>query len=139
MIKINIIFKGFIIKKLILIFILPFLFISCASKQAIKVSSATILIKTPSMKFYDKGFIYKYSDFTNVQIFSAGTAILDMKIYDDRICSSTFKCQDLKTFNTQNLHKSYKKSFIKDLFDKNQKEVIHRDRKNGILIKIRRD
>lgn len=91
------------------------------------------------MKFYDKGFINKYDNFTQVQIFSAGTAILDMKIYEDVICSSTFKCQDLETFNKQNLHKSYDKGFIKELFEKNQKEIVHRDRENRILIKIKRD
>ena len=91
------------------------------------------------MKFYDKGFIYKYANYTQVQIFSAGTAVLDMKIYEDRICKSTFECQDLRTFNRQNLHESYDDMFIKNLFDKNQKEVVHRDRENRILIKIKRD
>lgn len=91
------------------------------------------------MKFYDRGFIYKYKDYTQVQIFSAGTAILDMKIYDDKVCKSTFKCQDLKTFNAQNLNSSYEDDFIKKLFERNEKEIIHRDTKNGILIKIIRD
>ncbi|MCD8541513.1 MAG: hypothetical protein LRY22_02515 [Aliarcobacter cryaerophilus] len=31
------------------------------------------------MKFNDKGFIFKFKDYTQVQIFSAGVAILDMK------------------------------------------------------------
>ncbi|MGM0519407.1 MAG: hypothetical protein ACQERD_07170 [Campylobacterota bacterium] len=91
------------------------------------------------MKFYDKGFIYNYDNFTQVQIFSAGQAVLDMKIYENRVCTSTFKCQDLKTFNARNLDKSYEKDFLEKLFSSNKKEVIHRDRKNGILIKIRRD
>ncbi len=91
------------------------------------------------MKFYDRGFIFKYDTYTQVQIFSAGTAVLDMKIYDNRVCSSTFECQDFKTFNKQNLHSSYNDSFIKDLFEKKQKEIIHRDKEHGILIKIKRD
>jgi len=91
------------------------------------------------MKFYDKGFIYKYNDNTQVQIFSAGTLVLDMRIYKDRICRSTFKCQDLNSFNNENLHKSYSKDFLKNLFDKNEKEIVHRDKVNNILIKIRRD
>uniref|UniRef100_UPI0040487721 hypothetical protein n=1 Tax=Aliarcobacter sp. TaxID=2321116 RepID=UPI0040487721 len=91
------------------------------------------------MKFYDKGFIYKYKDFTQVQIFSAGTAILDMKIYEDKICRSTFKCQNLKTFNKENLSSTYEDSFLKDLFDRKEKSVIHRDIENSILIKILKD
>lgn len=91
------------------------------------------------MKFYDKGFINKYKDYTQVQVFTAGTAILDMKIYEDKICTSTFECQDLKTFNKENLSASYEDDFIVKLFDRNDKEVIHKDSKNGILIKIKRD
>ncbi len=91
------------------------------------------------MKFYDKGFINKYDKYTQVQIFSAGTIVLDMKIYENKICKSTFKCQDLKTFNKENLNESYDEPFLKNLFDKNQKEVIHKDIENNILIKIRRD
>ncbi|MBS9782701.1 MAG: hypothetical protein KGV43_02730 [Arcobacter sp.] len=91
------------------------------------------------MKFYDKGFIFIYDTYTQVQIFSAGTSILDMKIYDDRICSSSFKCQSLENFNTQNLHKSYKKDFIKELFRKKDKKIIHRDKEHKILIKIIKD
>ncbi|MAC85281.1 MAG: hypothetical protein CL624_14215 [Arcobacter sp.] len=91
------------------------------------------------MKFYDKGFIYNYNDYTQVQIFSAGTVVLDMKIYNDRVCKSTFECQDLKTFNRENLNKSYNEMFLKNLFNKNEKEVVHRDKENNILIKIKRD
>ena len=91
------------------------------------------------MKFYDKGFIYKYKDYTQVQIFSAGTAVLDMKIYEDKVCRTTFKCLDLKTFNKENLSSTYPDNFIKELFERNQKEVIHRDREHDILIKIIRD
>ncbi len=91
------------------------------------------------MKFYDKGFIYKYKEFTQVQIFSAGTAVLDMKIYDDKICRSTFECKDLKTFNKENLSSTYPDNFLKELFEKNQKEIIHSDKPNNILIKIIRD
>lgn len=118
-----------------------FIFTGCfnTTQPQLNSSSATILIKTPQMKFYDKGFIYKYKEFTQVQIFSAGTAILDMKIYNDRVCRTTFKCQDLKTFNKENLSSSYPDNFLKELFEKEQKEVIHRDKQNDILIKIIRD
>lgn len=91
------------------------------------------------MKFYDKGFIYNYDEYTQVQIFSAGTVVLDMKIYEDRVCKSTFKCQDLKTFNSENLSSSYDDNFIKELFERNEKEIVHRDKENNILIKIKRD
>ena len=91
------------------------------------------------MKFYDRGFISKYTSYTNVQIFSVGTLILNLKIYENQICSDTFKCQSLKSFNNEFLHKSYEANFIKTLFDKEEKEIVHRDKTNKILIKIKKD
>lgn len=116
-----------------------FLFTACSFHNPVISNSATILIKTPKMKFYDKGFISKYEDYTQVQIFSAGTVVLNLKIYDNQICRDTFECQSLKAFNRQNLDKSYDDMFLKELFDKNEKEVIYRDKQKGILIKILRD
>lgn len=119
--------------------IIPFLFIACVNQEPIKSSSATILIKTPTMKFYDKGFISKFDSFTQVQIYSAGKTVLDLKIYEDKICQSTFECESLDSFNRKYLDKSYASSFLKDLFDNLNKEIVHRDKSKNILIKIRKD
>ena len=97
------------------------------------------MIKTPKIKFYDKGFISKYDNYTSVQILSAGTSVFNLKIYDNRICRDTFKCQSLKSFNKEFLDKSYEDNFIKKLFDNEDKEITHRDKKNNILIKIKKD
>jgi len=102
-------------------------------------NSATILFKTPKLKFHDKGFIYKFEDYIQVQVFSAGVAIFDVKIYDNKICQSTFKCQSLDTFNKENLSSTYSKNFLKELFQRNEKETIHKDNENSILIKIIKD
>jgi hypothetical protein len=91
------------------------------------------------LKFYDKGFISKFDDYTKVEIFSAGTLVLSLQIYEDRICQDTFECQDLESFNREFLGKDYDKQFLKELFDKEDKEIIHRDKKNKILIKIIKD
>ncbi len=107
--------------------------------QLIKTSTATILIKTPKMKFYDKGFISNFNNYTEVQILSAGTSVLKLKIYENQICKDTFKCQSLKSFNKEFLHYSYEDKFLKELFEKDGKEIVHRDKKNKILIKIIKD
>jgi len=119
--------------------LLIFIFTGCAIKQPVLSQSATILLKTPSMKFYDKGFISVYDTYTQVQIFSAGSLILNLEIYKDKICQSTFKCQSLTSFNAQNLDDTYEESFLKKLFDKQEKRVVFRDKKKKILIKILRD
>ena len=113
--------KGLAIKNLFILIFSIFIFSGClgTNDPQLNSSSATILIKTPQMKFYDKGFIYKYKDYTQVQIFTAGTAVLDMKIYEDKVCRSTFKCQDIKTFNKENLSSTYPDNFLKELFERN--------------------
>lgn len=112
---------------------------SCSYKQPKQISSATILIKTPKLKFYDKGFITKYNNYTKVQILQAGVSVLSLDVYDNQICKDTFKCQTSKSFNKEFLHESYEEDFFKKLFDRNEKNIIHKDRKNSILIKIKKD
>ena len=118
---------------------LIFILSACSIKEPNISQSATILIKTPTMKFYDKGFISKFDNYTQVQIFSAGTSILNLKIYEDRVCQSSFECVTLEKFNRQNLNSSYPKNFIKELFDANDKKTVYKDKKNSILIKITKD
>ncbi len=91
------------------------------------------------MKFYDKGFITRYENYIKVQILSAGASILELKIYENQICKDTFKCQSAQSFNTEFLHWSYENNFLKSLFEKEDKEIVHKDKKNNILIKIKRD
>lgn len=97
------------------------------------------MIKTPNMRFYDTGFINRYKDYTQVQIFAAGKSILNLKMYKNQICSDTFSCLDYKSFNKQYLNSSYENGFIKKLFEKDDKDIIFRDRQNSILIKVRKN
>ena len=87
------------------------------------------------MKFYDKGFIFYYDDYVNLQLLNIGNVVLDMSIYPDKICKSSFECLDANSFNERFLHKSYKKSFLYDLFQQNT--IYFKDKKNKILIKVK--
>lgn len=131
--------KGLDIKNFLIILCSLFFLIGCANKQPKLTSSATILIKTPKLKFYDKGFISKFDDYVEVQILSAGTSVLKLKIYNSMICRDTFECQTLKSFNAEYLSEDYEDKFIKNLFDKDDKQIVFRDKKNHILIKIKKD
>jgi len=123
-------------KKIIVSILLLFFMLGCASKQPQLSQSATILIKTPAMKFYDNGFITKYDDYTKVQIFNAGNLVLELLLYKDEICKDSLRCQSSVDFNAQYLHKSYQKDFLKKLFDSNDKKIVFKDMENHILIKI---
>lgn len=125
--------------KILKIACIVFFLNACSFNQVIVAKSATILIKTPSLKFYDKGFITEFKNYTQVQIFSAGVSVLNLQLYKDRVCESTFKCKSLKTFNKEFLSSSYKDSFLKELFEKEDKNITFRDKENNILIKIKKD
>jgi hypothetical protein len=111
------------------------LFIGCSSKAPLESKSSVVIFKTPQMKFYDKGFINYFDDHIHLQIFAVGNVVLDLKIYKDEICQSTFECMQAKQFNKKYLHSSYKEDFLYNLFL--QKNIYHKDRKNGILIKVK--
>lgn len=96
-------------------------FTSCSFNQPTVVSSATILIKTPKLKFYDKGFISIYNNYTQVEVLSAGTTILELKIYKDKVCKDSYNCQSFKSFNKEFLNENYKETFIKELLRKMKK------------------
>lgn len=124
-----------LIKKISFSFLIALVFISCAIKQPIVTSSHTILIKTPQLKFYDKGFISKYDDYIHLQIFQVGNIVLDLKIYKDTVCQSTLECISSKEFNKKYLHNSYKDDFLYNIFS--QKKIYFKDTINNILIKVK--
>lgn len=116
------------------IFIISFVFIGCGSKQPIHSKSALVVFKTPFMKFYDKGFITKYNNHIHLQIFSAGTTVLDIKVYKDKVCQSTFKCLNGTDFNLKHFNSNYPSNFLYDLFTK--EKIYFKDKEKGILIKV---
>lgn len=110
------------------------LFVGCGHKQPLSVRSATIVVKTPNLKFYDKGFVEKYEDKVRLTIFNFGMAVDDMTIYKDKVCKNLLLCIDGAEFNSKYLDKSYEKDFLYNLF--NDEDINFKDRENGILIKI---
>ena len=119
------------------LFLIGFLFIGCSIKQPTISQSATVIFKTPTMKFYDKGFVTQYKNYIHLQIFSLGNIVLNLEVYKDKICSSTFQCISSKEFNAKYLSHTYKDKFMFELFKKNK--IYFKDKKNHILIKVRKD
>lgn len=51
----------------------------------------TIFFSTKNFKFYDLGFIKTYANSTSLEIFNAGSALLKMDCYPNKICLNS-KC-----------------------------------------------
>jgi hypothetical protein len=113
-------------------FILLF-FLGCSSKQ-LHSTSATVLLKVNGLKLYDKGFITKFNDKINITVFSFGEVILNLDVYKDRVCETTFKCIDSKTFNKNYLSPTYNDDFLYQLLL--QEKIDFKDKKNSIRIKV---
>jgi hypothetical protein len=140
--KINItgaiIFKILFKKNTITVIFLIFLLSGCSLKQPIVSQSATIIFKTPTMKFYDKGFITKYEDYIHLQILNIGVVVLNLKIYENMVCQDTLECLDNKEFNLKYLSKNYDDKFLYNLFSK-EKNIRFKDKKSNIFIKVKKD
>lgn len=106
----------------------------CSYKQPVSSRGATIIFKTPTLKFYDKGFIERYEDRVRLTVLNLGTVAVDMTIYEDRVCKNVISCYDGDTFNDTFLDKSYEKDFLYNLLI--QDDIYFKDQKNGILIKV---
>lgn len=120
--------------KICILFIFSFNTIGCSHKKPIVSKSTIIIFKTPIMKFYDKGFVTTYNDHIHLQIFNTGILALDLKIYSDKICQSTFKCIDSDKFNNQYLSNKYPTDFLYKLFI--QDKIYYKDKINNIFIKV---
>ncbi len=93
------------------------IFISgCALKQPVEQNSKFIVIKTPEIKFADMGFVSTFDNKLNIQIYSSGEAVLSIDIYKDKICTSTFKCMDKKSFNKKIFHQNYPIDTLENIF-----------------------
>ena len=117
-----------------IISIVSILITGCLNTPVVS-KSAIIIFKTPSLKFYDRGFITTYDDHIHLQVYNAGQVGLNLLIYKDRICQTTFKCQDSKEFNKQYLSGNYSSDFLYTLFLK--QKIYFKDKKNKILIKVK--
>ncbi len=114
-----------------------FFFLGCSVKQPIISQSATIIFKTPVMKYYDKGFVTHYDDHIHLQVLNLGKAVLDLKIYKDEVCEGTLQCISAREFIAMYLYPDYKENIMFKLFKKNK--LHFKDKKNNILIKVKKD
>ena len=91
----------------------------CAGKELIpekNQESAFIIIKTPTMRYADMGFLYKKTDLVKVEIYSMGQPLLTLDINGMNVCMSTFKCMSKEDFNKKMLHDSYPPTLLEHIF-----------------------
>jgi hypothetical protein len=104
-------------KKVLFMSIVLLLFIGCTQKLPVKERSALIVIKTPTMRYADMGFISKYDGYTKLQIYGLGQPLLSFDINKDTICMSLLECMSKSEFNRKILSEYYTDDMLENIFN----------------------
>jgi len=89
----------------------------CSVKHDIMLSSPYLItLKTPEMAFSDAGFLNQANNYTQLQIFSAGTAILNLEM-QERICLDGV-CLDALDFNKRFFGTEHYATLLHDIVHK---------------------
>ncbi len=156
--------SSLIILKITLSLLLALLFIGCSQHNYKSRSAYLITIKSKELRFSDMGFISRSTEAVLIDIFSLGNQILKLEI-DDFVTLNGATPIPPSMFNSRYLHSDYPPETLKEIFlgkpifEKlglenvedgfiqhigeityrvSQDEIYFKDKKNGVLIKLKR-
>ena len=140
----------------------------CGAKPFVKSESATIILKTPKIKFADMGYVRSNEDVIALELFTAGQPVGKFEI-ESMVCVDGEGCLRKSSFNEEYLNVHYPDTLMEDVlrgvpiydalnlsknehgFKQNildeyvdikykvsEKQIYFKDRQNGILIKIKK-
>jgi len=106
-------------KKLLHVSFLVLFFLSgCAVKKNITTSETYVItIKNKQIALSDTGFINQGQDYTNVQIFSAGSVLFNLEMMGNNICLDG-RCMDKLSFNQQFFQEEHYAGLMQDIITK---------------------
>ena len=149
--------------------LVPLLFLSgCGAKPFVHENAATIIMKTPKIKFADTGYVRSNEDVVSLELFSAGLAVGRFEI-ENLICVDGEGCMRKSSFNEEYLSEHYPDTlmenilrskpiyngtnllqsdhgFEQQIMDKyvdihykvTERQIYFKDRTNSVLIKIKK-
>lgn len=149
--------------------LIALIFIGCSIKTDIKKSfSYFVVFKIKQIAFADGGFLRTGKNYTNLQIFSAGSPVMNLEI-GNRVCIENEGCLSKEDFNKRFLYEKYPESLLENvlngrvifeksgfiakkngfaqkieqgrvniIYEVNDKKIYFKDRTNRILIKLTR-
>jgi len=106
-------------KNILHVSVLVLIFLSgCAVKQTINSSETYIItIKNKQVALSDTGFINQGNDYTNVQIFTAGSVLFNLEIMGNNICLEGH-CLDKLSFNQQFFQEEHYAGLMQEIIAK---------------------
>jgi hypothetical protein len=79
----------------------------CTSPEYKKQESLFLMMKTPTFKYADLGFMYENENQLKIELYSSGNAIMALEIGERFICTSAFQCLEKQRFNKEVLSPYY--------------------------------
>ena len=91
-------------------------FSGCAKNSPQNSQAVSFTVISPSLKIRDAGFIHKFANKTELQIYNSGVSILKMDISENKICLNS-ACDDEATFNRKFFKNSHYNGFFSDILN----------------------
>lgn len=141
----------------------------CGARPFVQTDVATIVLKTPKLRFADTGYIRQNTELVALELFSAGQAVGKFEI-GTLVCVDGEGCMRKSSFNAEYLSAEYPdtlmenilrsnpiydgQNLVEDLhgFEQNiskdgvdirykvtDRQIYFKDRKNSVLIKIKKE
>ena len=103
-------------KRVVLALTILGLLTACVGLKPKKEESAFIVLKTPTIRYADMGFISASPSDVKVEIYGAGQPLMKLEIGGLNICMSKFECMDKMAFNEKILNRAYDKDLLENIF-----------------------
>ena len=144
------------------------LFSGCGARPFVKTDAATIIMKTPKIKFADTGYIRSNEDVVALELFSAGQAVGKIEI-ENLVCVDGEGCMRKSSFNAEYLNANYPDTLMENIlrskpiykgqnlsenahgfeqsisddgvdirYKVTDRQIYFKDRENSVLIKIKK-
>ncbi len=145
------------------------LFLSgCTAKPFTHSDAATIMLKSPKLKFADTGYLRSNEELAALELFSAGQAVAKIEV-NRLICVEGEGCMSKSSFNAEYLSAEYPDNLLENILRSNPiykgrnlvendqgfeqqiaddgveieykvtpRQIYFRDRKNSVLVKIKK-
>lgn len=141
----------------------------CGARPFVQTDAATIILKTPKLRFADTGYIRSNSELVALELFSAGQAVGKITI-GNLVCVEGEGCMRKNSFNAAYLNAAYPDALMENVlrskpiyngvalvknahgFEQNiskekvdirykvtDRQIYFKDRKNSLLIKINKE
>lgn len=102
--------------KFTILLLFSILFLGCFSHQPQRSNSVLFSFITPDFRISDAGFIHHYANESQIQIYSSGAVILNLKLAQN-ICINSV-CYNRQIFNTKYLKSTHYDEIMDDIISK---------------------